>query len=74
MEQTDWLGWFILARYAILENSLVINVIIADEDFIKEYKLNAVKCDDEIHPGWKFIDKEFIAPPVIYGPVENVEE
>ena len=49
-------------RYAIIENTEVINVIVADDKFIKDTKLTAIKCDDLICVGWSYIDGEFVAP------------
>jgi len=63
-----------LARYAIIENDEVVNVIVADAEFIEENKINGVECNDEISPGWKYKSKKFVAPPINYAPVENVEE
>jgi len=64
-----------LDRFAIIENDDVINVIVADAEFIKENKINGVECGDEVYPGWKYKDKKFSAPePNISQRVENVEE
>jgi hypothetical protein len=73
-----------LDRYAIIENEQVVNVIVADSEFIKEHKINGVSCAEEVYAGWKYIDKEFVAPEPNYvpeiideaipGAVENVEE
>jgi hypothetical protein len=58
-----------LPRFAIIENDKVVNVIVADLQFIKKQKINGIACGDEVCPGWKFMDKEFIAPEPNYGPV-----
>jgi hypothetical protein len=58
-----------LPRFAIIENDEVVNVIVADSAFIKESKIDAIKCGDEICPGWKYTDKKFIAPEQIIAPV-----
>lgn len=66
-----------MPRFAIIENDEVINVIIADSAFIKESKIKATECGDEVCPGWKFVDKEFIAPEPVIAPVvvdETVSE
>ena len=42
----------------------------ADAEFIKENKINSVECGDEVYPGWKFIDGEFVAPEPNYAPIE----
>ena len=59
-----------MPRYAIIKNDDVINVIVADAEFIKENKINSVECGDEVYPGWKFIDGEFVAPEPNYAPIE----
>ena len=56
-----------MAKYAIIENNEVINVIVADAKFIKEAKIAAIECAEEVCSGWKFIDNEFIAPEPIYN-------
>ena len=72
MALMDQLGLTTLDRYAIIENDEVTNVIVADAAFIRESKIKAIKCSDEVCPGWKFLDKEFIAPEIIFSPaVEN---
>jgi len=64
-----------LAKFAIIENDAVINVIVADAEFIKENKINGVECGDEVYPGWKYKDKKFIAPePNISQRVEPTDE
>ena len=60
-----------MAKYAIIENDLVVNVIVAEASFLKESKIKATECGDEVYPGWKFIDKKFVAPPVNYAPIED---
>lgn len=46
-------------RYAIVENEIIVNVIVADETFIKENYPDAVKCDN-FGIGDKYVDGEFI--------------
>jgi len=57
-----------LPRYAIIENDEVVNVIVADSAFIKESKIKATPCSDEVCPGWKLVGKDFIAPEPIFVP------
>ena len=55
-------------KYAIIENSEVVNIINAEESFIEESRLNAVLLKDAfVDIGWKYIDGEFIKvdPPHI---------
>ena len=56
-------------RFAIIENDEVVNVIVADQVFIKEQKINAILCDSEVSVGWKYDGKKFIAPPIIYSKI-----
>jgi hypothetical protein len=62
-----------LPRYAIIENDEVVNVIVADSAFLKETKIQATECGDEVYPGWKYVGKEFIAPEPNYAP-EVIDE
>lgn len=52
----------------------MVNVIVADLAFIKESKIKATECGDEVCPGWKFVDKEFIAPEYVYTPREETTD
>lgn len=53
-------------RYAIIENDLVINIIVADEDFIATQSYDAVAVDDQVAIGSSYKDGIFTAPaPVI---------
>ena len=47
--------------YAILENDIVVNVIVASEKFIEEAKLNAV-LSSTAKVGDQYINGEFITP------------
>ena len=51
-----------------MQNGQVVNVIVADEEFIKESKIKATQCGNEVSPGWKYVDKQFIAPEPNYVP------
>lgn len=53
-------------RYAIISNGIVVNVIVADEDFIANHLLDGqigVNVD-EIHcgPGWTYDGETFAEP------------
>jgi hypothetical protein len=48
-------------RVAIIEAEYVINVIVSDN--IPD---NAIECDENVCPGWTYVDGEFIAPPINY--------
>lgn len=47
--------------YAILENDVVVNVIVASEEFIKEAKFNAV-ISSSAKIGDHYINGEFVTP------------
>jgi hypothetical protein len=49
-------------RYAIIENKEVVNVIVADQEFIDAHYPNAIECDDLVSVGWNYDKKKFIAP------------
>ena len=51
----------------------MVNVIVADSAFIKESKIKATECSEQVSPGWKFVAKEFIAPEPNYAP-EVIDE
>lgn len=56
-------------KFAIIENGIVQNVIVAEQDFINKNFPNAINVDGIIcGPEWLFIDGEFF-PPV----AENTE-
>lgn len=47
-------------RYAIIENDLIVNVIVASEDFISANYPNAIESPEHICVGDKYEDGEFI--------------
>lgn len=54
--------------YAIIEDGIVINKIVADDKFIKANKLNAVKVDElNVEIGATYVDGEFTNPAPIIG-------
>ena len=57
-------------RYAIIKESFVENVIIADQEFIEAHYPEAIECPEEVYVGWNYADGQFIAPPLI----QNMEE
>lgn len=46
-------------RYAVIENGIVVNVIVADADYA--FQNNLVTCDSA-GPGWSYVNGEFTAP------------
>jgi hypothetical protein len=48
-----------MARYAIIENTLVVNIIVADADFIAQNKPDAIECPQWIGVGDKYENGEF---------------
>jgi hypothetical protein len=62
-------------RYAIIENELVINIIVAEQDFIDVYYPDAIECNNGVNIGHIYKDDNFIAPPpVIVPPDETISE
>ena len=55
-------------RYAIIEDKLVVNIIVAEQDFIDAYYPDAVECDDDINIGHIYDKKKFTAPKPIITP------
>jgi hypothetical protein len=48
-----------LPRYAEIQDTEIINVIVADEQFINEHKPNAIECPDWVGVGDKYEDGQF---------------
>jgi hypothetical protein len=59
-------------RYAIINESLVENVIVADKEFVEVYYPQAIECPETVYVGWNYVDGEFIAPPPVIS--EEVAE
>ena len=53
-------------RYAIIENGVAVNVVIADAEFAATH--GWVECPDA-GPGWTYADGVFTAPVVVEPPV-----
>lgn len=54
-------------RYALINNSIVTNVIMADDNFvelIRPQNQHVVKCRDEVGIGWGYEDGVFVPPPL----------
>jgi hypothetical protein len=56
------------SRFAIIENEVVINCIVADADFIKTNYPKAINIED-VNPqpcsGWLYKKSKFICPPQV---------
>jgi hypothetical protein len=52
-------------KYAIIENTLVTNVALADAEFAQSQ--GWVSCPNEVCPGWTYVNDVF-APPAPYVP------
>ncbi len=64
-----------MLKFAIIENNEVINVIVADQDFIDANYPDAIECDETIGIGWGYDKKKFIAPtPNIIPRDETISE
>lgn len=50
-----------MARYAIVENGTIINVIAADEDFIADNFPNAILCPNQYGVGDSYVNKKFVS-------------
>jgi len=62
-------------RYAIVENELVINIIVAEQDFIDAHYPDAIECNDGVNIGHIYKDDNFIAPPpIVIPPDETLAE
>lgn len=62
-----------MARYAIIENNKVINIIEADANFIENYEKETVLVDENVSIGYDYIDGEFsYTPPAKTN--EQIEE
>ena len=55
-------------RYAIIENELVINIIVAEPDFVEQNYPKAIECNDGVNIGHIYKDDNFIAPAPITRP------
>lgn len=54
------------SRFAIIENEVVVNCIVADDEFVAEFYPTAIEIDDVVPepcPGWWYKDGQFICPP-----------
>ena len=48
-----------MPRYAEIDGTKIINVIIADQDFIDEHKPDAIECPDFVGVGDKYENGKF---------------
>jgi hypothetical protein len=46
-------------RYAIINNSIINNIIVADESFITEHYPDAIECPENFSVGDKYENGEF---------------
>jgi len=53
-------------RYAIIENELVANVVIADAEYAAQQ--GWIACPDA-GPGWKYVNGQFVEPDPVIAPV-----
>lgn len=53
-----------MAKFAVIENNTVVNVIVADAGFLLDgFVLVELAGDSLVSPGWGYQDGEFIAAP-----------
>jgi hypothetical protein len=48
-----------LPRYAEIKNNRIVNVIVADQDFIDAHQPDAIECPEFVGVGDKYEDGEF---------------
>jgi hypothetical protein len=48
--------------FAVIKNNLVINTIVADQDFVDKVYPDAVKCNNSVGIGWIWDGTNFIVP------------
>lgn len=60
-------------RYAIIENNFIVNVIVADKEFVEENYPTAILCPDTYGVGDKYINETFISESLII-PNQEVSE
>jgi hypothetical protein len=54
-----------LPRYAEIDGTEIVNVIVADEAFIAEHKPDAIECPDFVGVGDKYENGEFSRVTVV---------
>jgi len=47
-------------KYAIIENEIITNIIVADQEFIFANFPDAIICPDEFGVGDKYVNKTFV--------------
>jgi len=52
-------------RYAIIENDFIVNVIVADKEFVEENYPTAILCPEAYGLGDKYIDGTFSSESLI---------
>lgn len=50
-------------RYAIIDNKVITNIIVANQDFIDANYPDAIECSDDVNIGHIYDKNKFIAPP-----------
>lgn len=62
-------------RYAIVENGIVVNVIVAEQDFINDHYPDAILLSDEDRAGlnYTYENGKFIEPEIIITPIIDAE-
>jgi hypothetical protein len=49
-----------MTKYAVIENTLVINTTVSDADYAQSQ--GWIACADDVNIGWSYIDGQFVAP------------
>lgn len=53
------------AKYAILKDNLIVNIIVADADFIEQFYPEAILCTENFGVGDGYADGKFFSNSVI---------
>ena len=61
-----------MPRYAELDGTRIINVIIADQDFIDQHKPDAIECPDFVGVGDKYENGEFSRVVIVVDDSETL--
>ena len=59
-------------RYAILNDSIIVNIIAADIGFVKTYYPNAIKCPENVGMDDVFLTNSFYRPTFTYSVIDGL--
>jgi hypothetical protein len=61
-----------MTKYAVIENTLVINTTVSDADYAQSQ--GWIACADDVNIGWSYIDGQFVAPIPPTPTPEEIQE